>query len=153
MSLDTPLAVHSARDSRGAAAARSHAIPPPPHIREGPPATARAESPHREGPAAITSPQGALVGYGRIDILLPHRGSGPRAHPRGKPTGATTAATTTITGPGRSRQGARGVSRGVGSFVSSSLGVGVGRRGLAVVPRRCTSRPRRFQVRRHSLSA
>ena len=97
---DTPLAAPSARDSRSAAAAGSHAIPPPPHTGVGPPATAWAGSPHQKGPRAITSPRGALVGCGRIDTLLPHRGSSSRAHP--------STATTTITSPGRSRQGVKG---------------------------------------------
>ena len=100
---DTPLAAPSARDSRSAAAAGWDAVTPPPRTGVGPPATARTGSPHREGPRAITSPRGALVGCGRIDNLLQHRGSGSRAHRRGKPNGARSAAATTITNPGRSR--------------------------------------------------
>ena len=119
---DTPLAMPSAWDRHSAAAAGSHAIPPPPHTRVGPPATARLGHANGEGHKAITSPRSALVGCGRIDTLLPHRGSGSRVHPRGKPTGAMTAATTTTTNPGRKRQGAKKPARGANPVTFSCLG-------------------------------
>ena len=69
---DTLPAATSKRNSRSAAAAWSRVFLPPPHASLGPPTTAWAEPTHQGGPTAITSPRGALLGYGRIDTLLPH---------------------------------------------------------------------------------
>ena len=106
---DMPLVAPSARDGCSAAGAWSHCIRQPRHAGVRPPSTARVEPPHREGPGAITSPQGALLGCGRLDNLLPHGGSGPQAHPEGKHTGAEPAAITTSVSSGRGRQGVKGL--------------------------------------------
>ena len=66
---DAPMAAPSARHSRSAAAAWSHAILPPPHAGVGPLASAGAEPLHRKGHKAITSLRGALLGRGRINTL------------------------------------------------------------------------------------
>ena len=108
MSPDTAPAAPSARDSRGAAAAWSHAIRRPPHARVGPRATARAKPTRQEGPSAITSSRGTLVGYGRINTLLPLGGSGLRANPEGEPTCAKAVASTTSVNPERNQVGVKG---------------------------------------------
>ena len=89
-----------ARGSCSAAAAVPPAIPPLPHFSVGPFATARTGSLPRRGRRAIASPRGALVGCGRIDTLLPGRGSGSWGLPRGGVTGASTATIPTATGAG-----------------------------------------------------
>ena len=110
---------------------------------------------HRRGTAPPTSSQGALLGCRHIGTLLPHGGSGTRAHPEGKPAGAESPAITTSVRCGRSRQGVRGSVWRAGADPPAGLGAGISQRGLgpAVAPSCRTSHPQYSPVRRNSLSA